>query len=268
GTLDISVDGYTAGTEHDVLGVGGVATLAGTLDVTTLGSFTPTPASTVQFLTASSFAGAFGTANLPTLSGSNSFVRQQNATNETLVTVAVADCAMPEVLQWANSVIGFSSEWSTHWFGSVQMLGAPNVSVYGVNKYGWTASAQNGSVEHVTLGFATPVFASGVTIREHNGNGFVTQVDVVDMDDVLHTVWTGSDPSAQSAGIVNFLVEWAQTSYLVKGVRVYVDMDTTADWEQIDAVQLRGSQGPISQWADHVLGFSSHWSASSFSADQ
>ena len=43
--------------------------------------------------------------------------------------------------------------------------------------------------------FAAPVFATNVTVRETFGNGFVTQIDLLDVNNVLHTVWTGVDSS-------------------------------------------------------------------------
>ena len=66
------------------------------------------------------------------------------------------------------------------------------------------------------------VHAAGVTVRETFNNGFVYQIDVLDTSNVLHTVWTGTDPS-QPGTPVDFTVGFAATPYLVKGVKVYVD---------------------------------------------
>src|SRR6185295_3125525 len=78
--------------------------------------------------------------------------------------------------QYANTVIAFSSQFSTTSWGAVQALGAPNVTSYGDNSSAWTPSSQNGTSEYITVGYATPVYATGVTIRETWGNGFVTRV--------------------------------------------------------------------------------------------
>jgi hypothetical protein len=61
GTLQVDVDGPIPGTQFDVLAVGGVATLAGTLEVVQGGGFTPTDGSTFTFLTYGSRSGQFGT---------------------------------------------------------------------------------------------------------------------------------------------------------------------------------------------------------------
>src|SRR6185295_1578814 len=97
--------------------------------------------------------------------------------------------------QYASTVIAFSSQYSTTSWSASRALGAPNVTSYADNSNAWAPVAQNGTAESITVGFATPVLATGVTIRETWGNGFVTRVDALDMSDVLHTVWTGVDPS-------------------------------------------------------------------------
>ena len=59
-------------------------------------------------------------------------------------------------------------------------------------------------------------------------------------------------PRGAAGAPADFLIEWAQTDYLVKGVRIYVDTDASTEWEQIDAIQLHGMPGPYGQWADSV----------------
>jgi len=108
-------------------------------------------------------------------------------------------------------------------------------------------------------------------IRENSGNGFVTQIDALDVNDVLHTVWKGKDAS-KPGSVANLLVSWIQTNYLVKGIKVYVDTNhDLANWEAIDAIQLYGTPASVSvahQWADFVIGFSSQYSVGGWSAVQ
>ncbi|MHB9078475.1 MAG: PEP-CTERM sorting domain-containing protein [Pirellulaceae bacterium] len=59
GLLKIELAGYTFGTEFDLLEVGGMATLGGTLEISLLGGFQPTPTDTFDFLTAGSIEGTF-----------------------------------------------------------------------------------------------------------------------------------------------------------------------------------------------------------------
>jgi hypothetical protein len=150
--------------------------------------------------------------------------------------------------QWANSVIDFSSQYDLNpapeWY-AIQALGAPDTFAYGDIVTAWAPLPLNGSLEFITLGYATPVYASSMVVRETWGNGFVYQVDVLDQSDALHTVWTGTDPSLPGAP-VDFLVTFAQTPYLVKGLKIYTDTDhDLATWEEIDAVNLTGNTVPL-----------------------
>jgi hypothetical protein len=147
--------------------------------------------------------------------------------------------------QWASSVIGFSSQWSTGSWSAAQALGAPNTGGYGDISTSWAPLPLNGSLEYITLGYATPVYASSVVIRETYGNGFVYQVDVLDQSNALHPVWTGTDPSLPGTP-VDFMVTFAPTPYLVKGVKIYTDTNhNLSAWEEIDAVKLTGNNVPL-----------------------
>ncbi|MDD1429285.1 cadherin repeat domain-containing protein, partial [Dolichospermum sp. ST_sed9] len=79
--------------------------------------------------------------------------------------------------QYANSVIGFSSQYTTTSWSASQALGAPNTFAYGDITTAWAPVLQNGASEFFTLGFNTPVYATGVTIRETYGNGVVSKIE-------------------------------------------------------------------------------------------
>ena len=73
GTLEIEVNGATAGTEHDVVNVNGAASLGGTLAILNGGGFDPPPNTTLQILTASSRTGTFGTVTGATITGAKHY---------------------------------------------------------------------------------------------------------------------------------------------------------------------------------------------------
>lgn len=148
------------------------------------------------------------------------------------------------ITQYASSVIGFSSQYTGTVWGANQILGAPNTNSYGDNNTAWSPLSRNGTHEWISVGFSTAVYATGSTIRETYGNGFVYQVDAIDTGGSLHTVWSGNDASAPGAP-VNFSLLWTQTDFLVSGLKVYVDTDhNLSTWEEIDAIQLAGSTTP------------------------
>ena len=147
-------------------------------------------------------------ANFTTNTSSGSFTVQNGATfgvfatfvNSGSVTVGANGNfnTVPTPTEWASSVIGYSSERGTSSWSAAQATGAPNVSSYGDNTLAWAPASENGTLEYLTLGYAQPLHATGVDVRETWGNGFVTRIDLLDTTGTYHTVWTGTDPS-QSA---------------------------------------------------------------------
>ncbi len=157
--------------------------------------------------------------------------------------------AHADIIQWAATVTSFSSEFSSSDWSANQTLGAPDTFSYGDFATAWAPASINGNLEFITVEFDTPVFATGFSIFETLGNGAVYQVDVVDMSDALHTVWTGVDPSAPGT-VVEFSIDFAQTAFLVKGLKVYTDTDhDLGNYEEIDAIQLRSVPEPFTGFA-------------------
>lgn len=152
-------------------------------------------------------------------------------------TIGLAQAAPVE--QYASSVIGYSSQWSSTGWSAAQTLGAPNTFGYGDISTAWTSSVLNGANQFVSVGFATPVYSSGAVIRETDGNGFVYQVDAIDSSNVYHTVWSGIDTSPTGAP-VDFAVSWSTTSFVTKGLKIYVNTLATPTWEEIDSIKLQG----------------------------
>ena len=78
-------------------------------------------------------------------------------------------------------------------------------------------------------------------IRETFGNGFVTLIETLGVDDIYRTVWAGTDDS-QPGSPVDFVVSWPTTSYSVAGLRITIDTNhDLGAWEEIDAIQLYGT---------------------------
>jgi hypothetical protein len=139
--------------------------------------------------------------------------------------------------QWASTVIGFSSQYGTTSWSAKQALKQPNTNSYGDYSTAWAPDTQDAGSEFLSLGFPQAVYATGVTIRETNGYGFVTGVDVIDTNNMYHNVWRGVDNS--KPGVINNLkITWPITDYLVKGVKIYMDTAIYNGWEEIDAVKL------------------------------
>ncbi|MFM6605709.1 MAG: beta strand repeat-containing protein, partial [Dolichospermum sp.] len=153
--------------------------------------------------------------------------------------------------QYASTVIYVSSEWSEgSWgWGAVQILGQPNTLSYGDFPTSWAPEPANAdgdlqADEFITVGFATPVYASGIEVRETYGNGFVRSIDLLSNQGTYYSVWSGIDTSMPGLP-VDFRINFDQTSYLVVGARINVDIDHTSGWEEIDSVKLIGTTGAV-----------------------
>lgn len=152
--------------------------------------------------------------------------------------------------QWAATVIDYSSTWNT-WarergntttqrYTPEQALGSPNVFAYGENGLSWSPYSVNGTLEYISLGFDIPVYSDGVTIRETLGNGFVYEVEALSTSGQWFDVWSGIDTSTRGT-VVDFLVSFPETTYLVAGVRIRVNTNAALNaYEEIDAIQLHG----------------------------
>ena len=90
GTLNIDINGATAGTKYDQLKVTGDATLGGTLDITLGTGFTPTIGQKFTILTASAVADEFATVDGLAINSSEHFTITYNAGSVVLTVVSGA----------------------------------------------------------------------------------------------------------------------------------------------------------------------------------
>ena len=143
--------------------------------------------------------------------------------------------------QWVSEVTAFSSQYGETGWAAKQVIGACDTGEYGDHNTAWAPKENHDTDEYITVGFATPVHASGAVIRETFGNGFVTRVEAIDAAGGLHPVWQGDDTSP-SGGIADFQVSWPATSYLVKGLKISTTTRKhPGTWPEIDSIQLLGN---------------------------
>jgi hypothetical protein len=234
---------------------GGTFYLAGRVNVTAAPRLISTNAATV--ILDGPTAGFFtdnGSVNLLSTLGANApggsliladgavFTALSPFANAGQVTVESGSAAnTTATLNYAATVLDASTQYTGVNWSAAQTLGPPNTTVYGDQPTAWAAAAANmtPAVQTLTVGFSDPVAATGAVIRETLGNGFVTQIDALDTNDVFHTVWAGTDPS-QPGSVVDFVPTWAPTPYLVKGLRISVDTSHSAGYEEFDSVRLLG----------------------------
>jgi hypothetical protein len=244
--VSLNLGNSTAG-DNDKIQVSGTVTLAGTLNLVPAPDFVSGSSLTLIDNTGPSAISTYFT-NFP--EGTEFLLG--NGTDEGLYAIRYAggdgnDMVLQFIApgQPASTVVTVSSEFNASPADSsaAKALGAPDVTAYGDNPKAWSPLSKNGTQETITLGYATAVYPQGVTIREVNGNGFVTRVDLIDTGGTPHTIWSGTDPT-QPGSPGELTLSFTPPNYLVNAVKVYVTTDANPNtWEQIDAVILYGQAG-------------------------
>jgi Abnormal spindle-like microcephaly-assoc'd, ASPM-SPD-2-Hydin/Immunoglobulin domain/HYR domain/Fn3 associated len=279
-TFTVEIGGPMPGTQHDQLSISGSMEIGTnvTLNLVSFGGFVPGAGQSFTIISRGDggglFAGLPQGAILPNFLGSglNARLTYAGGAGDDVVIAMLA----PEIVveqpegtvlesggiedQYAATIIDYSSAYGglDGAWGAIQVLGPPDTFSYGDISTAWSAAERDGTLEFITVGFATPVYSIGATIRETLANGFVYQVDALDTNNVLHTVWSGIDPSLPGSP-AEFLITWARTPYLVKGLKVYVDTDhDNGQWEEIDSIQLHGVGSSLVNFGTVNLGSTSN----------
>jgi len=126
-----------------------------------------------------------------------------------------------------------TASWSAN-----KVTGAPNVDTYGDNGEAWAPKTQDGGIEWLDLKYPRPVHAAEVRVRESCGAGAVIKVEVFDEQGAGHTVWSGNDPTTD----LNYLiVKFPPTTFKTDRVKVTLATNVIPGWNEIDAVQLVGT---------------------------
>jgi hypothetical protein len=123
-------------------------------------------------------------------------------------------------------------------YSANQATGAPNVDKYGDDGAAWTSKTPDGGIEWLDLKYPKPVYATEVRVRESYGSGAVIKVEIFDEKGGAHAVWQGNDPTKE----LNYLmVKFPKTAYKTDRVKVTLATNVVPGWNEIDAVQLVGT---------------------------
>jgi hypothetical protein len=143
--------------------------------------------------------------------------------------------------QWAIQATASSSyndaQGTASWSAN-QATGVPNVDKYGDDGHAWASKTPDSGIEWLDLKYPKPVHAEEVRIRESYGSGAVIKVEVFDEQGGAHTVWAGNDPTTE----LNYLiVKTPKTAFKTDRVKITLATNVVPGWNEIDAVQLVGS---------------------------
>lgn len=144
--------------------------------------------------------------------------------------------------QWAVTASSSSSynDASGHDdYSPFQAAGGPNVETEGDNGNAWTAKNPDAGLEWLDLNYSKPVYVTAVRIRESAGAGAIAKVDLYDEQGQAHTLWTGTDPTT---GLNYFVLNLPKTAYKSNHLRVTLATNVISGYNEIDAVQLVGTE--------------------------
>ena len=143
--------------------------------------------------------------------------------------------------QWAiqaTSSSSYNDAQGTAQWSANQATGVPNVEHYGDSGEAWAPKTPDSGIEWLDLKFPKPVHAEEVRVRESCGSGAVIKVEVFDEQGAAHTVWAGNDPTTE----LNYLlVKTPKTPFKTDRVKITLATNVIPGWNEIDAVQLVGS---------------------------
>jgi hypothetical protein len=148
--------------------------------------------------------------------------------------------------QWATSASASStyaqSTAPKAGYSPWQVTGAPNIDRYSDNPLSWTTKAGDSKdPEWLEVGFARPVHATSIRIRQNAAPGVISRIELIDDARIAHTIWEGTDDTPYAKNTIGWLVkDLPRTTYLVTGARITLMTARVWGWNEIDAVQLVG----------------------------
>jgi len=123
-------------------------------------------------------------------------------------------------------------------FTPAVVCGPVDVPAISFDRRAWAPLRENYGYEWLELLYETPVYATGVRIRETWAPGAVVMVHLKDTNGGYHLKWKDKE---RTPPYINWLVlDFPTTDYLVNGVRVTLDTTLCAHFNQFDTVQLVG----------------------------
>jgi len=146
--------------------------------------------------------------------------------------------------QWAVSAMAsstYNDAKDQQSYSAWQATGIPNVERYGDVSESWASKDQDAGIEWLEVGFAKPVHASGIRIRQNLAPGAIIKVELLDDKKNRHTVAEGIDATHYEANTIAWYEkQFDATPYVVTGARITLASNAVPAWNEIDAVQLIG----------------------------
>lgn len=125
-------------------------------------------------------------------------------------------------------------------YSASKATGAPDVANFSDNGNAWTAKEPDGGIERLEVGFAKPVHATEIRVRQSFAPGAIIKVELLDTAGASHVVHEGVDSATYDKYNFWFRKSFDRTPYQVAGARITLATNAVSSWNEIDAVQLIG----------------------------
>lgn len=146
--------------------------------------------------------------------------------------------------QYANTVIDFSSQYSSNSWAANKALGEENVYPgYGDNTNAWASYTTDEQREFIVLGFETPQTIHTIEIFETYNPG---AIDTVFIRNEATGQWRKvySKPARTDLPPESriFAIYFQETTFLVDAIRLALNSPAVPGWNEIDAVAIGGQR--------------------------
>ncbi len=142
----------------------------------------------------------------------------------------------PPAMIWAASVRDLSTQYASDNWSAAQALGAPDVfPAHGDQVKAWASLTADDRLEFLEVALARPSVLSAVEVYETYNPGAVSEIELIGVSGkrvVVHR-----QPAAASGqGAQRKRVDFACTAEPIAAIRVTVDSQRVAGWNEIDAI--------------------------------
>lgn len=148
--------------------------------------------------------------------------------------------------QWATDAKAsstFASDLNnaTASYHPMRATGAPDVQRYSDAGEAWASKTADSGIEWLELGYAKPVNATELRIRQNNAPGAIIKVELFEAGGAAHTVFQGPDSTVYEPNAISWLiVKTEKTPYKTQRIKITLATNSVSGWNEIDAVQLVG----------------------------
>lgn len=135
----------------------------------------------------------------------------------------------------------------TRSWGPEQATGKPNTHQAGDISTAWASASQDEQMEWLELEYEAAISPTQIVVHETYNPGAVVRIVTYTETGMMYELWAGKDPVEvkDGWGIAKIPVEPVMP---VKKIRLYLDSENVAGWNEIDAVGIKDGDDEV-HWA-------------------